>query len=155
MSSSSTSVIQPTGLVHGHSECRYLDETIPVLSHILALELVDRRNGEATMKHPNTGWKLILHEGGSEVKDKPERNHYGVRVSNNQEVDNAYQYLLAEKEKLGLKKGRKAKGARRFLFNVLCRARRQLLGNRVLPEPAQSRLAGTRSLSLENQAHGK
>jgi catechol 2,3-dioxygenase-like lactoylglutathione lyase family enzyme len=104
MSSSSTSVIQPTGLVHGHSECRYLDETIPVLSHILALELVDRRNGEATMKHPNTGWKLILHEGGSEVKDKPERNHYGVRVSNNQEVDNAYQYLLAEKEKLGLKK---------------------------------------------------
>jgi hypothetical protein len=104
MSSSSTSVIQPTGLVHGHGECRYLDETIPVLSHILALELVDRRDGEATMKHPNTGWKLILHEGGPEVKDKPERNHYGVRVSNNQEVDNAYQYLLAEKEKLGLKK---------------------------------------------------
>jgi hypothetical protein len=104
MSSSSTSVIQPTGLVHGHGECRYLDETIPVLSHILALELVDRRDGEATMKHPNTGWKLILHEGGPDVKDKPERNHYGVRVSNNQEVDNAYQYLLAEKEKLGLKK---------------------------------------------------
>src|SRR5207302_10346849 len=63
MSSSSTSVIQPTGLVHGHGECRYLDETIPVLSHILALELVDRRDGEATLKHPNTGWKLILHEG--------------------------------------------------------------------------------------------
>jgi catechol 2,3-dioxygenase-like lactoylglutathione lyase family enzyme len=87
MSSSSTSVIQPTGLVHGHSECRYLDETIPVLSHILALELVDRRDGEATMKHPNTGWKLILHEGGADVKDKPERNHYGVRVSNNQEIE--------------------------------------------------------------------
>jgi catechol 2,3-dioxygenase-like lactoylglutathione lyase family enzyme len=98
------SVIQPTGLVHGHGECRYLDETIPVLSHVLALELIDRRNGQATMKHPNTGWKLILHEGGSEVKDKPERNHYGVRVSNNQEVDNAYQYLLANKERLQLKK---------------------------------------------------
>ena len=104
MSSSATSVIQPTGLAHGHSECRYLDETIPVLSHVLALEVVDRHNGQATMKHPNTGWKLILHEGGPEVKDKPERNHYGVRVSNNQEVDNAYQYLIAEKEKLGLKK---------------------------------------------------
>ena len=77
MSSSATSVIQPTGLVHGHGECRYLDETIPVLSHVLALEVVDRRNGQATMKHPNTGWKLILHEGGPEVKDKPERNHYG------------------------------------------------------------------------------
>jgi hypothetical protein len=99
-----SAVIQPTGLVYGHSECRYLDETIPVLSHVLALQLVGRRDGEATMKHPNTGWRLILHEGGQEVKDKPERNHYGVRVSNNQEVDNAYQYLLAAKEKLGLKK---------------------------------------------------
>jgi catechol 2,3-dioxygenase-like lactoylglutathione lyase family enzyme len=98
------SVIQPTGLVHGHADCRYLDETIPVLSHVLALELIDRRNGQATMKHPNTGWKLILHEGGPDVKDKPERNHYGVRVSNNQEVDNAYQYLLADRERLQLKK---------------------------------------------------
>ena len=104
MSSPSRSVIQPTGLVHGHSECRDLDETIPVLSHVLALELIDRRDGEAVLKHPNTGWRLILHESGPEVPDKPERNHYGVRVSNNREVDNAYRYLLAEKEKLGLKK---------------------------------------------------
>lgn len=104
MPSSIRSVIQPTGLVHGHAECRYLDETIPVLSHVLALELIDRRDGQATMKHPNTGWKLILHEGGPDVKDKPERNHYGVRVSNNQEVDNAYQYLLTSKERLRLKK---------------------------------------------------
>jgi catechol 2,3-dioxygenase-like lactoylglutathione lyase family enzyme len=104
MSSSTRSVIQPIGLVHGHGECRYLEETIPVLSHVLALELIDRRDGQATMKHPNTGWKVILHEGGPDVKDKPERNHYGVRVSNNQEVDNAYQYLLAKKEELKLKK---------------------------------------------------
>jgi catechol 2,3-dioxygenase-like lactoylglutathione lyase family enzyme len=104
MSSPSRSVIQPTGLVHGHSECRDLDETIPVLSHVLALELIDRGDGEAVLKHPNTGWRLILHESGPEGPDKPERNHYGVRVSNNQEVDNAYQYLLAQKEKLGLKK---------------------------------------------------
>ena len=38
------------------------------------------------------------------LKTSPKRNHCGVRVSNNQEVDNAYQYLLAEKRKLGLKK---------------------------------------------------
>ena len=56
------------------------------------------------MKHPNTGWKLIVHQGGTEVKDKPERNHYGVRVANNLEVDHAYQYLLANKETLGLTK---------------------------------------------------
>lgn len=104
MSSNVQSVIQPTGLVHGHSECRFLDETIPVLTRVLALDLIERQNGEAILKHSNTGWKLILHEGGAEVKDKPERNHYGVRVSNNREVDNAYQYLLAHKENLGLKK---------------------------------------------------
>jgi catechol 2,3-dioxygenase-like lactoylglutathione lyase family enzyme len=104
MSSSVRSVIQPTGLVHGHTEVRFLDETIPVLSHVLALELIEQRDHEAVMKHPNTGWKLIVHEGGAEVRDKPERNHYGVRVPNNQEVDRAYQYLLAKKEKLGLKK---------------------------------------------------
>jgi predicted lactoylglutathione lyase len=104
MSSAAQSVIQPTGLVHGHSECRYLDETVPVLMQVVALELVERDHGQAVLKHPNTGWKLILHEGGAAVKDKPERNHYGVRVSNNHEVDNAYQFLLANKEKLGLKK---------------------------------------------------
>ena len=104
MPSSVRSVIQPTGLVHGHTEVRFLDETIPVLSRVLALELIERRDYEAVMKHPNTGWKLILHEGGADVKDKPERNHYGVRVSNNLEVDRAYQFLLGEKDKLGLKK---------------------------------------------------
>ena len=101
---SSHSVIKPTGLVHGHTEVRFLDETIPVLSKVLALDLIEPRDHEAVMKHPNTGWKLIVHEGGAEVKDKPERNHYGVRVSNNEEVDRAYQYLLAQKEELGLKK---------------------------------------------------
>jgi len=98
------SVIQPTGLIHGHSECRYLDETIPVLTQVVALDLIERDERQAVLKHPNTGWKLIIHEGGPEVKDKPERNHYGVRVSKNREVDNAYKYLLANKEKLGLKK---------------------------------------------------
>ena len=104
MSDNVKPVVQPTGLIHGHSECRYLDETIPVLTQVLALDLIERKDGQAVLKHPNTGWKLILHEGGAEVKDKPERNHYGVRVSNNEEVDNAYRYLLANKEKLGLKK---------------------------------------------------
>jgi len=99
-----SSILKPTGLVHGHTEVRFLDETIPVLTQVLALELVERYGHEAVLKHPNTGWKLIVHQGGPEVKNKPERNHYGVRVSNNQEVDHAYQYLSANKEKLGLTK---------------------------------------------------
>ena len=102
--SAPNSVVEPTGLIYGHSERRYLDESVPVLTAVLALELIERHDHQAILKHPNTGWKLILHEGGADVKDKPERNHYGVRVSNNREVDNAYEYLLRNKEKLGLKK---------------------------------------------------
>lgn len=98
------SVIRPTGLVHGHCECRYLDETVPVLCNVLALDELERDGDAAVLKHPNSGWKLIVHQAGAEVKDKPERNHYGVRVSNNQEVDNAYRYLLANRDKLHLKK---------------------------------------------------
>jgi len=99
-----SSVIKPTGLVHGHTEVRFLDDTLPVLTQVLALELVERREHEAVLKHPNTGWQLIVHEGGADVKDKPERNHYGVRVSNNEEVDHAYQFLLVHKEALKLTK---------------------------------------------------
>ncbi len=99
-----SSVLTPTGLIHGHTEVRFLDDTLPVLTQVLALELIDRRGHEAVLKHPNTGWKLIVHEGGAEVKDKPERNHYGVRVSNNGQVDHAYQYLLAHKDPLKLTK---------------------------------------------------
>jgi catechol 2,3-dioxygenase-like lactoylglutathione lyase family enzyme len=98
------SVLKPTGLVHGHAEVRFLDDTLPVLTEVLALELIGRREREAVLKHPNTGWLLIVHEGGAEVKDKPERNHYGVRVANNDEVDHAYRYLLAHKEELKLTK---------------------------------------------------
>jgi len=98
------SIIQPNGLVYGHSECRYLDETLPVLTKVLALDIIERRDREAVLRHPNTGWKLIVHEGGAAAKDKPERNHYGVRVATNNEADNAYRYLLANKQNLGLKK---------------------------------------------------
>jgi hypothetical protein len=87
MTTPAQAVVQATGLVHGHCECRFLDETVPVLSHVLALEVIDKRDKQVTMKHPNTGWLLIVHEGGPEARDKPERNHYGVRVSNNNEVD--------------------------------------------------------------------
>ena len=56
------------------------------------------------MKHPNTDWLLVVHESGPDVPDKPFRNHYGVRVKNNEQVDRAYEYLMAKKDQLGLKK---------------------------------------------------
>jgi len=33
------------------------------------------------MKHPNTDWILVVHEGSPDAPDKPFRNHYGVRVT--------------------------------------------------------------------------
>jgi hypothetical protein len=56
------------------------------------------------MKHPNTDWLLVVHEGRPDAPDKPQRNHYGVRVVDNRQVDIAYEYLLAKKQELGLKK---------------------------------------------------
>jgi len=96
--------VESLGIVKGHYECRFFDETVPVLSELTALEVVDRRDDEVTMKHPNNGWLLVLHQSGADAPDKPFRNHYGVRVTDNAEVDRAYQYLMARKEELGLKK---------------------------------------------------
>jgi hypothetical protein len=149
------SIIQPNGLIYGHSECRYLDETLPVLTKVLALDIIERRDREAVLKHPNTGWKLIVHEGGRAAKDKPERNHYGVRVATNNEVDNAYRYLLANKQTLGLKKvvKRKERAGSYSMFFV------EPGGNyweiESYEKSAESRIARRDCLSLENEAYGR
>jgi hypothetical protein len=104
MQGSSNPILRPLAISHGHYECRDLHETVPVLSHLLALEVVERRDKQVTMKHPNTDWLLVVHEGGPDAPDKPQRNHYGVRVTGNAEVDRAYEYLLAQKQELRLKK---------------------------------------------------
>ena len=96
--------VESLGIVKGHYECNYLEQTVPVLSELLALEVVARGDHEVTMKHPNTDWLLIVHESGPDVPDKPFRNHYGVRVNDNREVDRAYEYLTAKKDELHLKK---------------------------------------------------
>jgi catechol 2,3-dioxygenase-like lactoylglutathione lyase family enzyme len=104
MSASSKPAVESLGIVKGHYECNFLDETVPVLSQLLALKVVDRQDKEVPMKHPNTDWLLVVHESGPDVPDKPFRNHYGVRVTNNEEVDRAYEYLMAKKDELRLKK---------------------------------------------------
>ena len=104
MSAASKPAVESLGIVKGHYECNYLAQTVPVLCELLALEVVARGKREVTMKHPNTDWLLVVHESGPDVPDKPFRNHYGVRVTNNREVDRAYEYLMARKTQLGLKK---------------------------------------------------
>jgi catechol 2,3-dioxygenase-like lactoylglutathione lyase family enzyme len=104
MNAASEPVVRPVAITHGHYECRDLDETVPILSHLLALEVVNGSDGTAVLKHPNTEWLLVVHRGPPDAPDKPQRNHYGVRVTKNAEVDGAYEYLLAKKEELHLKK---------------------------------------------------
>jgi catechol 2,3-dioxygenase-like lactoylglutathione lyase family enzyme len=96
-------VLKPTGLTRGHYECRSFDQTLPILNDLLALEVVDERNGEKIVKHPNTEWRLVIHENGPDAPIKPMRNHYGVRVVSNAEVDRATQYLEQKKEGFGIK----------------------------------------------------
>jgi len=95
-------MLKPVGLTHGHYECRALDETIPVFTDLLAMRIVERKNGEAVLKHPNTAWRLIVHEGGPDAPDKPHNNHYGFRVANPQEIDAAWTYIEGHKERYGI-----------------------------------------------------
>jgi len=96
-------MLNPTGLIRGHYECRSFDQTIPILSDLLALEVVGENNSEKTLKHPNTDWRLVIHANGPDAPIKPMRNHYGVRVTNNAEVDRATEYLEQKKEEFGIK----------------------------------------------------
>jgi catechol 2,3-dioxygenase-like lactoylglutathione lyase family enzyme len=96
-------MINPAGIVSGHYECRSLDETVPIFTDVLALEPVGQSGNEMIFKHPNTPWKLIVHEGGPNIADKPLRNHYGVRVATNAEVDRAFEYLESKKKTYRIK----------------------------------------------------
>jgi len=97
-------MLRPVGLTHGHYECRSLDETLPVLTELLAMRVVERANRQAVVQHPNTAWRLVVHEAGAGAPDKPHNNHYGVRVARAGEVDAAHRYLAANKERFGLRR---------------------------------------------------
>jgi len=97
-------MLRPVGLTHGHYECRSLDETLPVLTELLAMRVAERRSAEAVVQHPNTGWRLVVHEAGCGAPDKPHNNHYGVRVARAAEVDAAHRYLTANKDRFSLRR---------------------------------------------------
>jgi catechol 2,3-dioxygenase-like lactoylglutathione lyase family enzyme len=90
-------MIQTTGLSSTHMECRNLQESMQVMTELLAFEKISEKPGEATLKHPNTHWLLVLHEAGPEAPTKAMHNHWGVRVVDPEEVDRAYDYLVAHK----------------------------------------------------------
>jgi len=90
-------MLRSIGLTHTHMECRSLKETLPVMTDLLAFQKIAERPGEATLKHPNTDWILIIHEAGPNAPAKQMHNHWGVRVMKTEEVDAAYEYLTARK----------------------------------------------------------
>ena len=90
-------MINATGLAATHMECRDLRESLAVMTELLAFEKISEKPSEATLKHPNTHWLLVLHDAGPDAPAKPMHNHWGVRVVSPEEVDRAYDYLVAHK----------------------------------------------------------
>jgi catechol 2,3-dioxygenase-like lactoylglutathione lyase family enzyme len=95
-------MIQPLTLAATHMECRNLAESMAVMTELLAFEKIAEIRGEATLKHPNTDWKLVLHDAGPHAPTKAMHNHWGVRVMTTDEVDRAYDYLRAHKSQYKL-----------------------------------------------------
>jgi hypothetical protein len=96
-------MLKPIGLVAGHYECRSFAESLPILKEFLALEVVADKNNAKIVKHPNTDWQIIVHANGRDAPIKSMRNHYGVRVTTNVEVDRATEYLERKKDEFGIK----------------------------------------------------
>jgi catechol 2,3-dioxygenase-like lactoylglutathione lyase family enzyme len=113
-------MLKTTGLIAGHYECRSLDETLPVFTDLLAMDVVERKPGEATLKHPNTDWRLIVHEGGPNAPEKTFDNHYGFRVGTHEEVEAAWKYVEAHKDKYHLSKINKPQSAH-FAYSIYFR----------------------------------
>src|SRR5262249_40271852 len=65
-----TNMLKPIAMTEGHYECRSLDETLLIFTDLLALEVVERKDKEAVVKHPNTKWRLVVHEGGPDAPNK-------------------------------------------------------------------------------------
>jgi Glyoxalase/Bleomycin resistance protein/Dioxygenase superfamily len=96
-------MIKPIGLTEGHYECRSLDETLPIFTDLLAAEVIERTEKQAVVKHPNTAWRLVIHEGGPNAANKPHTNHYGFRVASSKEIPQAYEYISDHKAQYKIK----------------------------------------------------
>jgi len=96
-------MLKPIGLTEGHYDCRLLDETLPVFTDLLAMQVIERHEKQAVVKHPNTAWRLVIHENGPNARNKPHTNHYGFRVASSKEIPNACAYISDHKDQYKIK----------------------------------------------------
>lgn len=43
-------MLKPIGLINGHYECRFLDESLPIFTDLLAMEIEERKEKQATAR---------------------------------------------------------------------------------------------------------
>lgn len=103
MSAVGGTMLKPIGLTEGHYECYSLDETLPIFTDLLAMRVIERTEEQAVVKHPNTAWRLVIHEGGPNAKRKPHTNHYGFRVATHKEIPKACEYISDHKDQYKIK----------------------------------------------------
>ncbi len=94
--------IRPVAMSGAHMETRSLEQTVPVLTDLLAFERIGSGPDSVTLKHPNTPWVLTVHEAGPDAREKFSGNHYGVRVVTKEELTAAADYLNAHADEFGL-----------------------------------------------------
>ena len=96
-------MVHPVALSATHMECRNLQDSMTVMTELLAFQPVsEKKPAETMLKHPNSPWVLVLHEAGPDAPAKPMHNHWGVRVRSTEEVDHAYEYLTVHKQRYKL-----------------------------------------------------
>ncbi len=96
-------MIKTIGLVNAYYESSSVNETVKIMTDLLALEKIGEEEGEVTLKHPNTDWPLIVHDGGPDAPLKYRFLHKGVRVTTNREIDDAHEYLKAKAKEYRIK----------------------------------------------------
>src|SRR2546425_2713107 len=95
-------MLKPLRLIETHMECRALRDTLLVLTDLLAFDKVGEADSQVALKHPNSDWRLVVHEAGPDAPDKQMLNHWGVRVVTRAEVDAAAEYLKAHGKRYGV-----------------------------------------------------
>jgi catechol-2,3-dioxygenase len=84
-------------------ETRSLEDTVAVLTDLLAFERIGEASDGVVLKHPNTPWVMTVHDGGDGASEKASGNHYGVRVVAKEELTAAHAYLSAHADEYGLR----------------------------------------------------